>query len=43
MTIISNDPSFWPTINYVREYNYFQAACLTAVVYDWGVHNDNVC
>ncbi|OAX33168.1 hypothetical protein K503DRAFT_859939 [Rhizopogon vinicolor AM-OR11-026] len=35
MTIVLNDPTLWAIISYVRESSYFQAACLTAVVYDW--------
>ncbi|OJA13499.1 hypothetical protein AZE42_09389 [Rhizopogon vesiculosus] len=36
MTVISNDPSWWPMISFAREYSYFSAAALAIVVYDWG-------
>jgi hypothetical protein len=35
MTIISDDPAWWPIISFYRFYSYFLAACSTAVVYDW--------
>ncbi|OJA12427.1 hypothetical protein AZE42_08092 [Rhizopogon vesiculosus] len=39
MTTVSNDPSLWPLISDYQEFNYFEVACLTAVVYDWGAHD----
>ncbi|KAG2097055.1 uncharacterized protein F5147DRAFT_374261 [Suillus discolor] len=35
MTIISDDPSWWPLINYASISSYFSAVCIAAVVYDW--------
>ncbi|KAG2117045.1 uncharacterized protein F5147DRAFT_768429 [Suillus discolor] len=37
MTIVSDDPAWWPIINFCRLYDYFLAACSTAVVYDWAL------
>ncbi|KAG2032805.1 hypothetical protein BDR03DRAFT_1094748 [Suillus americanus] len=37
MTTISDDPAWWPIINFCRLYNYFIAACSTVVVYDWAL------
>ncbi|OJA12428.1 hypothetical protein AZE42_08094 [Rhizopogon vesiculosus] len=42
MTIVLNDPSVWPVISYLRGTSYFEAACFTAVVYDWGTHDTDV-
>jgi hypothetical protein len=36
MTIISNDPMYWPIINSVREWSYFAVASCVVVLYDWG-------
>ncbi|KAG1805799.1 uncharacterized protein BJ212DRAFT_1390486 [Suillus subaureus] len=33
---MDDDPTWWPLVNFCRFYNYFLAACFTAVVYDWG-------
>ncbi|OJA07663.1 hypothetical protein AZE42_09567 [Rhizopogon vesiculosus] len=41
MTVVLNDPSLWPVINYYRGFAYFQVLCLTAVVYDWSAHDTN--
>ncbi|OAX37153.1 hypothetical protein K503DRAFT_771791 [Rhizopogon vinicolor AM-OR11-026] len=35
MALVSNDPIFWPTISFYREYSYFTVASFTIVVYDW--------
>ncbi|KAG2346120.1 hypothetical protein BDR05DRAFT_1057759 [Suillus weaverae] len=35
MTVISNDPSWWPLIKFNLVFNYFAVASFTAVVYDW--------
>ncbi|KAG2115774.1 uncharacterized protein F5147DRAFT_833936 [Suillus discolor] len=35
MTLISNDPSFWPQIALTRTVSYFAVAGFAAVVYDW--------
>ncbi|KAG1794517.1 uncharacterized protein BJ212DRAFT_650457 [Suillus subaureus] len=37
MTIISDDPTWWPIISFCHLYNYFLAACSTVVVYDWAL------
>ncbi|OAX33172.1 hypothetical protein K503DRAFT_869718 [Rhizopogon vinicolor AM-OR11-026] len=37
MTTVSNDPSLWPIMSDYQEFNYFEVACLTAVVYDWAL------
>ncbi|OAX33119.1 hypothetical protein K503DRAFT_804638 [Rhizopogon vinicolor AM-OR11-026] len=37
MTIVSDDPSFWPLIGYFRGYSYFTVAATTALVYDWAL------
>ncbi|OJA15589.1 hypothetical protein AZE42_12844 [Rhizopogon vesiculosus] len=37
MIVVSNDPNLWPTISFFRGGSYVDAACLTIVVYDWGV------
>ncbi|OJA14341.1 hypothetical protein AZE42_12310 [Rhizopogon vesiculosus] len=42
MTIVSNDPSWWPVIGYLRGISYFEVACFTAVVYDWSTHKTNI-
>jgi len=36
MTIVSNDPIYWPIISYFREWSYFTAASFIVVLYDWG-------
>ncbi|KAG2368999.1 hypothetical protein BDR07DRAFT_845414 [Suillus spraguei] len=35
MTIISNDPSWWPTIDAYIFLRYWMVAAAAAVVYDW--------
>ncbi|KAG2348011.1 hypothetical protein BDR05DRAFT_600717 [Suillus weaverae] len=35
MTLVSNDPSFWPLINSSRFSSYFIVASFAAVAYDW--------
>ncbi|KAG2360261.1 hypothetical protein BDR07DRAFT_1412912 [Suillus spraguei] len=35
MTVISNDPSWWPLIKFNLVFNYFAVASFTAVAYDW--------
>ncbi|KAG1793606.1 uncharacterized protein HD556DRAFT_1476870 [Suillus plorans] len=35
MTYISNDPSYWPYLEWNHRYNYFIIASLTIVIYDW--------
>ncbi|OJA20335.1 hypothetical protein AZE42_10295 [Rhizopogon vesiculosus] len=35
MTVVSNDPSLWSTINFFRGISYVYVACLTMMVYDW--------
>ncbi|OAX35255.1 hypothetical protein K503DRAFT_802961 [Rhizopogon vinicolor AM-OR11-026] len=37
MALVSNDPSLWLIINYLRGYSYFQVGCLIVVVYDWAL------
>ncbi|OAX33401.1 hypothetical protein K503DRAFT_526231 [Rhizopogon vinicolor AM-OR11-026] len=37
MTLISNDPSWWPTISFFRGGCYVDIACLIVVVYDWAL------
>ncbi|KAG2362543.1 hypothetical protein BDR07DRAFT_1406589, partial [Suillus spraguei] len=41
MTIISNDPTWWPLINASILYSYFIVASFIVVTYDWGEH-DNI-
>ncbi|KAG1774487.1 hypothetical protein EV702DRAFT_1269943, partial [Suillus placidus] len=35
MTLVSNDPSWWPMINSFRLSSYFTFASSTALIYDW--------
>ncbi|OJA09831.1 hypothetical protein AZE42_11136 [Rhizopogon vesiculosus] len=35
MTVVSNDPIWWPIINNHRIFSYFVAVFFTAVIYDW--------
>ncbi|OAX35218.1 hypothetical protein K503DRAFT_381025 [Rhizopogon vinicolor AM-OR11-026] len=37
MTLISNDPSWWSTLNFYQVYNYYIVASLTVVGYDWAL------
>ncbi|OJA17521.1 hypothetical protein AZE42_08241 [Rhizopogon vesiculosus] len=39
MTIVLNDPSVWPVISGFRVTSYFEVACFTAVLYDWGARD----
>ncbi|OJA19826.1 hypothetical protein AZE42_11396 [Rhizopogon vesiculosus] len=36
MTIVSNDPSWWPEIDTHRFFSYFLVASSATVTYDWG-------
>ncbi|OJA11165.1 hypothetical protein AZE42_10637 [Rhizopogon vesiculosus] len=43
MTIVSNDPSWWPIINSQILSSYSIVICFSMVVYDWGEqHNTSV-
>ncbi|OAX44659.1 hypothetical protein K503DRAFT_196076 [Rhizopogon vinicolor AM-OR11-026] len=35
MTVVTNDPSWWSTIDWFRSFSYFIAASFIMVVYDW--------
>ncbi|OJA17568.1 hypothetical protein AZE42_11786 [Rhizopogon vesiculosus] len=35
MTVISNDPIWWPVINSSHIFSYFVVASSAAVIYDW--------
>ncbi|KAG2155994.1 uncharacterized protein EDB93DRAFT_65869 [Suillus bovinus] len=35
MTIVSNDPTWWPTINANRVGSYFIVAAFVGLTYDW--------
>ncbi|KAG1806445.1 uncharacterized protein HD556DRAFT_1468653 [Suillus plorans] len=35
MTLVSNDPNWWPLLYFYRFYSYFIAASSTVVIYDW--------
>ncbi|OAX35324.1 hypothetical protein K503DRAFT_374120 [Rhizopogon vinicolor AM-OR11-026] len=37
MTLVSNDPIWWPTISTSREYSYFSVISFIVVVYDWAL------
>ncbi|KAG1796241.1 uncharacterized protein HD556DRAFT_1307003 [Suillus plorans] len=37
MTLVSNDPSWWPTIDQNIFYSYFVVVSCAAVIYDWGL------
>ncbi|OAX33013.1 hypothetical protein K503DRAFT_560672 [Rhizopogon vinicolor AM-OR11-026] len=37
MTIVSDDPSWWPLIETNGIFTYFTFACLAAVIYDWAL------
>lgn len=37
MTLISNDPSWWPLIEFDRVESYFAVASTVAVIYDWAL------
>ncbi|KAG1733386.1 uncharacterized protein EDB91DRAFT_643945 [Suillus paluster] len=37
MTFVSNDPSWWPAIDFARVFSYFAVASFTALVYDWAL------
>jgi len=36
MTIVSNDPIYWPIISSFREWSYFAVSSFIVVLYDWG-------
>jgi len=36
MTIVSDDPIWWPIISSFREWSYFAVVSLIVVLYDWG-------
>ncbi|OJA16691.1 hypothetical protein AZE42_11719 [Rhizopogon vesiculosus] len=40
MTVVSNDPIWWPVINNYHIFSYFHVASSIAVIYDWG-ESDN--
>jgi len=37
MTLVSNDPSWWPVINADIISSYFVVAACAAIIYDWGL------
>ncbi|KAG1844814.1 hypothetical protein DFJ58DRAFT_515308 [Suillus subalutaceus] len=37
MTLVSNDPSWWPFINTVVIYSYFTVAASVGLIYDWAL------
>ncbi|KAG2107474.1 uncharacterized protein F5147DRAFT_206170 [Suillus discolor] len=37
MTIVSDDPAWWPVINLDRFASYFPVAAFVAVTYDWSL------
>lgn len=37
MTIVSNDPSWWPFINSYHIFGYFTVAASVGVIYDWAL------
>ncbi|KAG2369153.1 hypothetical protein BDR07DRAFT_855582 [Suillus spraguei] len=37
MTLVSNDPMWWPLINSYRLFSYFLVASFAVVVYDWAL------
>ncbi|KAG2335416.1 hypothetical protein BDR05DRAFT_504463 [Suillus weaverae] len=37
MTLVSNDPSWWPVINVGLIGSYFLVASCVVVIYDWGL------
>ncbi|KAG2036748.1 hypothetical protein BDR03DRAFT_434114 [Suillus americanus] len=37
MTIVSNDPTWWPTIDAYRFSSYFAVAAFVGVIYDWAL------
>ncbi|KAJ8582113.1 hypothetical protein M405DRAFT_846625, partial [Rhizopogon salebrosus TDB-379] len=36
MTVVSNDPIWWPWISYIHVSCYFSVVSFTVVLYDWG-------
>lgn len=38
MTLVSNDPGFWPQINFNRVSSYFIVASSIAILYDWALN-----
>ncbi|KAG2351696.1 hypothetical protein BDR07DRAFT_1500620 [Suillus spraguei] len=39
MTIVSNNPTWWPIIDESRFSSYFSVAAFAVVTYDWGQEN----
>ncbi|KAG2036216.1 hypothetical protein BDR03DRAFT_466580 [Suillus americanus] len=37
MTIVSNDPNWWPTIDFFRVESYYVVASTVVVIYDWAL------
>ncbi|KAG2357949.1 hypothetical protein BDR07DRAFT_316411 [Suillus spraguei] len=37
MTLVSNEPQWWPLLDDYRIYSYFVVASSTVVVYDWAL------
>ncbi|KAG2090408.1 hypothetical protein BD769DRAFT_415820 [Suillus cothurnatus] len=37
MTLVSNDPSWWPFVNATLIYSYFIVASSVGIIYDWGL------
>ncbi|KAG1775203.1 hypothetical protein EV702DRAFT_1047068 [Suillus placidus] len=37
MTVVSNDPSWWPVINGARTFSYFIVAACIGMIYDWAL------
>lgn len=37
MTLVSNDPSWWPVIDWYHHYSYFLVVSSTALAYDWAL------
>ncbi|KAG2048414.1 hypothetical protein BDR06DRAFT_962646 [Suillus hirtellus] len=39
MTIVSNDPIWWPSIDEYHYSSYFAVAAFVVVAHDWGEHD----
>jgi hypothetical protein len=39
MTMVSDDPTWWPNINAYRFSSYFVVAAFVVSAYDWGEHD----
>lgn len=37
MTLVSNNPSWWPVIDWYHHYSYFLVVSSTALAYDWAL------